>query len=67
MQESLEKKKSFTKEGYNTSKTSVMELIHKEKIEDANRLLMEKILNIKENEELKYTYKSDLSGLKTLK
>jgi hypothetical protein len=67
MQESLEKKKSFTKEGLNTSKTSVMELIHKEKLEDANRLLMEKILNIKENEELKYTYKSDLSGLKTLK
>lgn len=67
MQENLEKKKSFFKESNNSNKTSVMELIHKEKTEEANKLLMEKVLNLKENEELKYTYKTDLSGLKTIK
>ena len=49
------------------SKNSVMELICQEKIEEANKLLLDKIIGLKENEELKYTYKSDFSGLKSFK
>ena len=51
----------------NNPRNSFMDLISQEKIEEANKLLFEKIISLKENEELKFTYKSDFSGLKTFK